>query len=389
MEFLSSIPLIGSALSYLVPFLFILTIIVFFHELGHFLVARWCGVRIETFSVGFGKEIFGWNDRHGTRWKIAWIPLGGYVKFYGDAGEASSPDKAVLAAMSAEDRKVSFQCKPLGQRTAIVAAGPMANFILSIVIFSAMFFSFGQNFIAPEVGTVRAGSPAEQAGFKPGDLVKDIDGSTISTFNEMKQIVVTSGGQTMTFTVEREGRDIPLSVTPIVVETENQFGTKYNEVQMGVSPPADAYKNLKHIDYNVFEAVQKGTERTWFIVKSSMTFLGRIVTGRESAKQLGGPVRIAQISGDVAKISFLALINLAAFISVSIGLINLFPIPMLDGGHLLFYAFEAVRGKPLGERAQEMGLKLGLVFVLFLMVFATWNDFEQLQIFKLFSNLLS
>jgi len=389
MGFLADIPLIGSALIYLVPFIFILTIIVFFHELGHFMVARWCRVKIETFSVGFGKEIFGWFDRHGTRWKVCWIPLGGYVKFYGDSNESSTPDNASLSQMSQADRQGSFHHKSLAQRSAIVVAGPMANFILSIVIFGSMFFFYGQNVIAPELGKVGTDTPAEIAGFQTGDLVKSIDGEEIDTFSDMKRIVVTSGGDTLEFIVERQGSTLPISVTPVLVKSVNRFGSEFTEVRIGVGPSENARENLKHIDYNLPQAIGAGTERTWFIVTSSMTFLGRIITGRESADQLGGPVRIAQISGEVAQFGMLALINLAAILSVSIGLINLFPIPMLDGGHLLFYAFEAVRGKPLGERVQEMGFKLGLVFVLSLMVFATWNDFEQLQLFKMFSNLFS
>ena len=375
MELIGS--LFGSAAGYLLPFLFVLTIVVFFHELGHFLVARWCGVRVTAFSVGFGPELFGLNDRHGTRWKLSAIPLGGYVKFAGDENEASAPDNEALAAMSEEERAGAFQTKSVARRAAIVAAGPIANFILAIVIFSVLFGTLGRSDISARVDAVKPDSAAAEAGLAPGDLIVGIDGEPIQTFTDLQRIISFHAGQTLSMAVDRGGERLTLDVTPRREEITDRFGNVQSVGLLGVSRSASA-EDVVTRRFGPVEAVGEGVKETWFVVTRTAGYLSRVVTGRESADQLGGPIRVAQISGQVATLGIAALINLTAVLSISIGLLNLLPIPMLDGGHLLFYAAEALRGKPLSERVQEYGFRVGIAIVLFLMVFATWNDMVRL-----------
>lgn len=362
---------------YVIPFLFVLTIVVFFHELGHFLVARWAGVKIVTFSVGFGPELFGFYDRHGTRWKLSAIPLGGYVKFFGDDSEASTPANAALAAMTETERQGSFHHKRVGPRAAIVAAGPIANFILAIVIFASLFAILGKPSATARVDAVQAGSPAAVAGFQPGDIVTAIDGQAIDGFSEMQRIVSVGAGERLTFTVKRGGTTIDLPATPELREIKDNFGNTHRVGILGVSRSGSAGDvNTQPVDPAT--AVWLGAKETWFVIDRTMAYIGGIFVGREAADQLGGPIRIAQISGQVATIGVAALLHLTAVLSISIGLLNLFPVPLLDGGHLLFYAIEAIRGRPLSERAQELGFRVGLALVLMLMVFATYNDILHL-----------
>lgn len=376
MELIGS--LFGSFAGYALPFLFVLTVVVFFHELGHFLVARWCGVRVQAFSVGFGPELFGRTDRHGTRWKLSVIPLGGYVKFAGDENEASVPDREALGRMSAEERAGAFQTKPVSRRAAIVAAGPIANFLLAIAIFALLFGLFGRPEISPRVDAVQPDSAAQEAGLAEGDLVLAIDGQPIQTFAEMQRIVSVSAGEQLTMLVDRGGQQVNVEVTPQRREITDRFGNVQSIGLLGVSRSA-SQEDVVVRRFGPVEAVVEGSRETWFVVTRTAGYLAGIVTGRESADQLGGPIRVAQISGQVATLGFAALLNLTAVLSVSIGLLNLLPIPMLDGGHLLFYAAEALRGKPLSERAQEYGFRIGIAIVLFLMVFATWNDVLHLS----------
>jgi len=378
METLASIASFGgSMLSYILPFLFVLTVVVFFHELGHFIVARWCKVTVRTFSIGFGGEIFGFNDKKGTRWRLSWVPLGGYVKFLGDNDAASTPDRDSMQEMTQEELAGSFHAKPLASRAAVVAAGPIANFLLAIVIFAFMFTFIGQRQILPIIDAVTPGSAAEQAGFKPGDLIRSIDGKSIESFGEIQRIVSISSGQELTILVDRAGSELALKATPHMRETTDVFGNKIRRGLLGIRRSASPEDwTLKK--YDPLTALWKGTEQTYFVISRTLYYLYEVVTGRQDADQLGGPIRIAQVSGQVASAGFFALLNLAAVLSVSIGLINLFPIPMLDGGHLLFYAIEAIRGRPLSERIQEIGFRIGLALVLMLMVFATWNDLIHL-----------
>ncbi|ODR94359.1 RIP metalloprotease RseP [Methyloceanibacter stevinii] len=367
----------GNFLSYLIPFLFVLTVVVFVHEMGHFLVARWCGVGIKAFSIGFGPEIFGFNDKYGTRWRVAWIPLGGYVKFIDDENAASAGQKS-LESLPEADREKTFQGKTLGQRAAIVAAGPIANFIFAILIFTTIFSIFGERITAPKVDAINPDSAAERAGFQPGDLITSIDGTKITNFSDMQRIVATSPDRELHFEVDRDGKTVDLTAVPERKEITDRFGNTFKIGLLGIQRSAspDDWTLKRHDPATAFVM---GVKECYFVVSRSLGYLYDVIKGREDADQLGGPLRIAQVSGQVATAGFLALLNLAAIISVSIGLINLFPIPMLDGGHLLFYGIEAVRGKPLSETTQEIGFRIGLAFVLMLMIFATWNDLIHLK----------
>jgi regulator of sigma E protease len=363
----------GLATFGIIPFLVVLTIVVFFHEFGHFLVARWCGVKVVTFSIGFGPELFGFNDRHDTRWKVCAIPLGGYVKFFGDENAASVPDHAAAAAMSEAERQVSFVHKSVGPRAAVVVAGPLANFILSIVIFAGIFMSFGRQVIPARVDAVQPDSAAAAAGLKPGDLIVAIDGRPIDGFSEMQRIVAGSSGRTLTLTIDRGGAREEVKATPTT--------RGYCSAVLGISKlPSD---DVKLKSENPATALALGVEETYFVIERSLCFVAGVIVGRESANQLGGPIRIAEVAGDAWKsgldsggigTAIASLLYLTGFLSASIGLLNLFPIPLLDGGHLLFYAIEALRGRPLSERAQEVGFRIGLAIVVMLMIFAAYND---------------
>lgn len=365
----------GGIVGSIIPFLFVLTIVVFFHELGHFLVARWCGIRVLVFSLGFGPELIGFNDRHGTRWKIAAVPLGGYVKFLGDENAASASDQSAHAAMSEADKKESFAGQSVGSRAAVVAAGPIANFILAIVIFAGIFMLFGRQSTSARVDEVEAASPAAAAGFKAGDLVVAVDGQKIENFNDLQRIVSRSGGETLSIDVERAGSTVNIKAIPALREIKDTFGNFQRHAVLGIkrsTGPGD----VKTERLNPIEAFIAGTGRTWMVVDQTLTYIGGIFTGRESADQLGGPIRIAQVSGQLATLGFMPILDLAGVLSVSIGLLNLFPIPLLDGGHLLFYVLEVLRGKPLSDRAQEVGFRIGLAIVAMLMIFATFNDIK-------------
>jgi regulator of sigma E protease len=367
----------GGLAGYIVPFLFVLTIVVFFHELGHFLVARLCGIKVLAFSIGFGPEILGFNDRYGTRWKIAAVPLGGYVKFFGDDNAASVPDQDALAAMSEEEKRDSFANQKVGSRAAVVVAGPVANFILAIAIFAAIFTIYGKQTTSARVDAVQPNSAASAAGFKPGDLVVSIDGDKVASFSDMQRIVSVSAGETLTIQVDRDGKLVTLKATPALKSLKDAFGNEHRLGVLGISRsmrPGD----IKTEKVGPLKAVVLGAQETWFVVDRTLSYIGGVFTGREAADELGGPIRIAQVSGQVATIGFAALIHLTAVLSVSIGLLNLFPIPLLDGGHLLFYGIEAVRGRPLSERAQEVGFRIGLAIVVMLMIFATFNDILRL-----------
>jgi regulator of sigma E protease len=376
--FLHSFNTLGHGLvGYIIPFLFVLTIVVFFHELGHFLVARWAGVKVLTFSLGFGPELVGFNDRHGTRWKISAVPLGGYVKFFGDESEASTPSSDTLANMTEEERAGSFHHKKVAARAAIVAAGPIANFILAIVIFTGLFTFFGKPNMSARVDKIEAASAAAAAGFQVGDIVTAIDNQPIESFSDMQRIVSIRAGEKLSFTIKRGDSIVQLQGTPELKEQKDGFGNAHRLGVLGItraSQPGDVTTER----VNPAAAAWLGVKETWFVIDRTLAYIGGVFTGREAADQVGGPLRIAQISGQVATIGLAALIHLAAVLSISIGLLNLFPVPLLDGGHLLFYAVEAIRGRPLSDRAQEMGFRIGLGLVLMLMVFATYNDILHL-----------
>ena len=367
----------GGVVAYIIPFLFVLSLVVFFHELGHFLVARWCGVRVLVFSIGFGPEIVGFNDRHGTRWKISAIPLGGFVKFFGDENAASVPDSARLAVMDADERAHSFMFQPVAKRAAIVVAGPLANFVLAIVIFAGVFMLYGKQTMSARVDSVQADSAAAEAGFKAGDVVVAINGRPIENFTEMQRIVGSSAGEMLAVTVDRDGSQLVLNAKPALKEVKDNFGNVQRVGILGISRSM-APEDLKLHPVAPPHAVVLAVQETWSVIERTLGYIGGVIAGREAANQLGGPIRIAQMSGQVASFGFVPLIQLAAVLSVSIGLLNLFPIPLLDGGHLLFYLIEGVRGRPLSERAQEVGFRIGLAIVLMLMIFATFNDIVHL-----------
>lgn len=367
-------------LSYIVPFLFVLTIVVFFHELGHFYAARRCGVRVEVFSVGFGRAIASWYDKHGTQWKIGWLPLGGYVKFFGDENEASASNPEAMEKLDEDVRGDTLFYKPLWQRAIVVAAGPVANFILAIIIFASLYSILGQRVTDPVVGLVVEESAAERGGLQIGDLILAIDGSDISTFSQVRRTVTVNANVMLEFAIDRGGEILKLDIMPERVLETDRFGNEYNLGRLGIAVNATE-ESIRHVRYNPITAIWMGVEESYFIVEQTFIVLGRIIMGRESAESLGGPIRIAQLSGQTATLGLVALINLTAVLSVSIGLINLFPIPMLDGGHLVFYAYEGLFGKPMSAKAQDIGMRIGLSMVLMLFVFVTWNDLSRLNVF--------
>jgi regulator of sigma E protease len=367
----------GGVVGYLIPFIFVLSIVVFFHEFGHFIVARLCGVRVLVFSIGFGPELGGFNDRHGTRWKISVIPLGGYVKFFGDENAASVPETQRLETMDEGERVHSFHFQPVRKRAAIVAAGPMANFILAIIIFAAIFMTYGKQSMSARVDTVQADSAAAAAGFQTGDVVVAINGKPVEDFADMQRVVSESAGESLDIKIDRKGAPLVLKATPALKEVKDNFGNVHRIGILGISRSMDA-SDMKFQPVSPPQAVWMGVQETRFVIDRTLSYIGGVIIGREAADQLGGPIRIAQISGQVATIGFIALIHLAGVLSVSIGLLNLFPIPLLDGGHLLFYSIEALRGRPLSDRAQEVGFRIGLAIVVMLMIFATFNDIVHL-----------
>ncbi len=366
-----------------VSFIFILSVIVFIHEMGHYLIARYNGVRVEVFSIGFGPELTGWTARNGTRWKISVLPLGGYVKMFGDAGVASTPS-GETREMTPEEREVSFHHKRVGQRTAIVFGGPFANFLLAVVILAGLFMTVGQRITPADVSIVKPGSPAEEAGILPGDLVIRINGEAIERFETMQQFARENPGVPLEVVVERDGEEVVMTVTPKLVEKTDRFGNLVRYGELGVGRVG-----VKYVQHNPIKAVWAATEETAELTAMTLRALGQMIAGTRGTDELGGPIRIAQLSGQVAEEGVVTLFWFMAVLSINLGLINLFPVPMLDGGHLMFYLVEAVRGKPLGERAQEYGFRIGLAMVVTLMVFATWNDLVQLEVFDFFASLFS
>ncbi|MFC3705820.1 RIP metalloprotease RseP [Devosia honganensis] len=360
-------------LSYVVPFLAVLTVIVFVHEMGHYLVARWNGVAIQTFSIGFGRELFGWNDRHGTRWRISAIPLGGYVRFVGDMNEASLPDAEAAANVDPALVPHLFVNKSVWQRIAIVAAGPIANVLLTFLILYCLLLGYGRYTIPPVIGEVLTGSVAEAAGFEPGDRILSVDGYEVRGFEDFQRYVATSPERNVVVELERGGAERTLNLIPEAVRIEDRFGNEQRIGRIGVS------RDVSETDVSLYrpgpvEALGMTVEEIRFIIQRTAAFLGDFFVGRGDVEQLGGPVKVARVSGEVATLGVVALINLTALLSLNIGIFNLLPVPMLDGGHLLYYLVEAVRGRPLSMRVQEMGFRFGFALVLALMVFTLFND---------------
>lgn len=364
---------IGGGLGYVLPFILVLGVVVFVHESGHFWVGRLFGARIEAFSIGFGRSVARWKDRHGTEWKVGWLPLGGYVKFWGDEDATSLPNKERLEKITADPEAArSFHFKPLWQRALIVAAGPFTNFVFAVMVFAAIYMTAGKDYMPPVVGQVLRGSAAEQAGIQPGDTIVAIDGRSVVSFADIVQLAYLAGGNPVSVDIVRNGEPMSVTASPQRIEEVDRFGNKFAVYRLGVGSlgrDSAVFQQLGPVS-----AVTAGANQVYLILEHTMTFLGRLITGREDPRQLSGPIGIAKTSGEIATLGWLPLMQLMAVLSVSVGLLNLFPIPMLDGGHLLYYGIEAVRRRPLGDQAQEYGLRIGLALVLCLMLFATWND---------------
>ncbi|MBA2919339.1 RIP metalloprotease RseP [Sphingomonas sp. MAH-20] len=363
----------------ILAFLAVIGPLVFVHEMGHYLVGRWFGVKAEVFSIGFGREIFGFTDRLGTRWKFGWLPLGGYVRFAGDMNPASQPDPAWML-LPAEERNRTFQSKSVGRRALIVAAGPLTNFLFAILIIAGFVLVQGQPSTAPIAGKIMAGSPAEQAGFASGDVVKRVDGQAIASFAALTSYVRSRPDTPITADVARGGEEIAIRVTPRAVPAVDQQGQPVKMGMLGISGQTEPVGPLT--------ALRLGAQQSWYIVRIMADGLGEILTGSRSAQELGGPLRIAQASGQMAADGLGPFAFFIALISINLGFINLLPVPMLDGGHLLFYALEAVRRKPVAPQVQEWAFRSGLLLLLGLMLFATFNDLSAFGLWRGLSGLI-
>jgi regulator of sigma E protease len=357
----------------LVAFVFVLVVVVFVHEMGHFLVGRWCGIGVKTFSIGFGPELFGWNDRHGTRWRVAAVPLGGYVKFVGDAGAASEPDPEEIASLSEEERAVAFHTQPVWKRAATVFAGPFANFVLTIVVFAAMFSIYGKFVSEPVIAKVLPDSPAAIAGMMPGDRFVSVDGVKVDTFNDVQRLVSGRAGEPIVFVLLRNGNEVTVTATPEVREQTDPLG---NVVKVGLIGVINdqTVGEPRVVKFTPVGAVAEAVSETGFVISRTFQFMKRFVVGREDKCQLGGPVKIADMAGKAAQKGFEWLVQLIALLSVGIGILNLLPIPPLDGGHLLFYGIDAVLRRPVRAGVIDAVYRVGFMLVLAFMAFVFWND---------------
>ncbi|MBW8284364.1 MAG: RIP metalloprotease RseP [Rhizobium sp.] len=367
----------GFLAGYILPYVVILSLLVFVHEMGHYLAGRWSGIRVLAFSVGFGPEIVGYTDAHGTRWKLSAIPLGGYVRFYGDADAASLADGDELAEMSLAERAQTLAGAKLWKRAVTVAAGPIANFLAAIAIFAVLFATQGKPVADPVVAEVKADSAAFEAGVQPGDVLVALDGDRIETFDDVVRYISMRPEMPVVVTVRRNDSEVDLNMVPRRTVTTDRFGNEMEVGQIGIVTNQQS-GNFRIVELTPLQAVGEGVLQTWHIVTGTFDYLSNLFAGRMNADQLGGPVRVVQASGQMATLGIVALFNLAAVLSVSLGLLNLMPVPVLDGGHLVLYALEAIRGKPVGQNAQEIAFRIGMAMILSLMVFATWNDISRL-----------
>src|SRR5210317_1313 len=376
-------------LSYILPFIALIVVVVFIHEYGHYYFAKRYGVGVTDFSIGFGKEMFGWNDKSGTRWKVCVIPLGGYVKFFGDRNVYSQADnEKIIKEYSKEDQEKLFVLKPLYQRALIVFGGPLANFLLAILIFFSVYTFAGKDFTPAVINEVQKDSPAMVAGLKDNDIVVSIDGNEVTSIMEVSKYIMMSTDEFINFTVNRYDQDLTFRVKPNIVEGEDNLGNKISKRMVGIK--LGAYNNeVNHVKLGPTKALFYAVNEVYYVSTSSLKYIGSMLTGNADTSQLGGPIRIAKISGQVAEFGILPFISLMAYISISLGLINLFPIPMLDGGHLMFYGIEKVLGRPLSQKTQEGFFRIGMFLLLSLMFFTTFNDLKDVGLFKFFNNYIS
>mgnify|MGYP001323995993 CR=1 FL=1 len=369
-------------LNYIIPFLILIVVVVFIHEYGHYYFAKKYGVGVTDFSIGFGKELVGWNDKSGTRWKICWIPLGGYVKFFGDRNVFSQTDQEkMLKNYSIEDQNKLFVLKPLYQRVLIVFGGPFANFLLALVIFFSIYTFVGKDFTPAVINEVQKDSPAMISGLKQDDVILKIDKNKVKSIMDVSKYIMMSTDDFIDFKIERSNEEFLIKVKPNIVKGEDNLGNKINKRMVGIK--LGAYNGeINHIKLSPLKAVYYSAHEVYYVSVSSLKYIGAMIFGKADTSQLGGPIRIAKISGQVAEFGFLAFISMMAYISISLGLINLFPIPMLDGGHLMFYAFEKMLGRPLSQKTQEGFFRIGMFLLLSLMIFTTVNDLKDIGIFN-------
>ena len=369
-------------LTYIIPFIILILVVVFIHEYGHYYFAKKYGVGVTDFSIGFGKEIFGWNDKSGTRWKICWIPLGGYVKFFGDRNVYSQADhQEILEKYSEEDQQKLFTLKPLYQRALIVFGGPLANFILALVIFFLIYTFIGKDFTPAVINEVQKDSPAMVAGLKQNDIILEIDGNEVKSIMDVSKYITMSTDDFIDFKVKRSYDELILKVKPDMVLSEDNLGNQLNKRMVGIK--LGAYNDeINHVKLGPAQAIYHAAHEVYYVSISSLKYIGGMIAGKADTSQLGGPIRIAKISGQVADVGILAFISMMAYISISLGLINLFPIPMLDGGHLMFYGIEKVLGRPLSQKTQEGFFRIGMFLLLSLMFFTTFNDLKDLGLFR-------
>lgn len=374
---------LAQAPHFIIPFIIVISIVVFVHEFGHYWVARKCGVKIEVFSIGFGREIFGRTDKHGTRWKVSWLPLGGYVKMFGDGSAASTPDSTVHT-MSDEQKRVAFYHQHVDKRMAVVVAGPASNYLFAILVLALLFTFQGQPYSPANINEVAEGGVAARAGLQAGDHVLSIDGTTIDRFEDIKRIVALNAGTPIEMEVLRGNTNVQLRLTPEVVTTTDRFGGEHKIGRIGITSDKLEYKH-----WSPPMAVKQAVLETWNLTTGTLRAIGQMILGTRGTEELGGPLRIAEMSGQVAQDGVISLIWFMAVISINLGLINLFPVPLLDGGHLVFYLAERLRGKPIHDNIQEMGARVGVALVLSLMVFATWNDLVHLKVISYLRGLFS
>ena len=367
-------------MNYIIPFLILITVVVFIHEYGHYYFAKKYGVGITDFSIGFGKEIFGWNDNSGTRWKICWIPLGGYVKFFGDRNVFSqSEQQELINKYSKEDRKKLFILKPLYQRSLIVAAGPLANFVLAIIIFAFINFFIGKDMTPAIIDEVQADSPAFISGLKKYDKILSIDGHKVESILEVSTFINASTNDKVKFTLLRNDQQISLFVKPNIIEGNDSLGNSVKKKIVGIKLSLSKQK-LQKKRLSFLDSVLYSIKEVWFVTVTSLKFIGKMIVGSGDSSQLGGPIKIAKITGQVAELGIIPFLSIMAYISISLGIINLFPIPMLDGGHLMFYTFEKILGRPLSQKTQEGFFRIGLFLLFSLMFFVTYNDLKDLNL---------